>query len=163
MIAIAWTGHRPQDLGTCTYQQFAAALDALGMGKRRDVRFIVGGALGIDQWAAEYAIAHAIPFEVVLPFQIAVMTKPWSQQQRASLIAQCNKATDVRHLSLTYDVRAYQDRNMAMVDDADYVFAVWTGKRAGGTANCLRYALTCLRPTFNLFPLDGKLRPIKAV
>jgi len=46
------------------------------------------------------------------------------------------------------------------------VFAIWTGKPSGGTANCIRYALAQDRPTFNLLidgALTGKLRPIRSI
>ena len=58
-------------------------------------------------------------------------------------------------------VRAYQQRNEAMVNNANYVFAVWTGKPVGGTANCIRYALSQGKDVYNLCPLNGKIRLVK--
>lgn len=163
---IAFTGHRPQDMpeGT-TYQRFAAALDALGMDKRRDVHFVVGGALGADTYAAEYALSRNIPYTLILPFPVEVMGSRWREADRVRLNRHAAHAFDVRIINRSghYDVRSYQQRNEAMVNVAAHVFALWSGKRAGGTANCIRYALTAGRPVYNLLPLDNRLHRINAV
>ena len=148
MKSIAFTGHRPKDLMGKRYLDFRDALIAI-VKDRTDLHFVVGGALGVDTWAAEFAIAHGIPFTLVLPFRPEVMGKYWTQLQR-----------HIIHDEPSYDVRAYQLRNEFMVNAADIVLAVWTGKKDGGTANCIRYALQVGKPAYNLWPLQGKLRPI---
>jgi uncharacterized phage-like protein YoqJ len=162
MKRIAFTGHRPKDLGGKTYLDFRAALDALGVGERRDLHFIVGGALGVDTWAAEYALSHKIPYTMITPFTSEVMGRFWPQLDRDLLAMYADRAAEYRVITTgPYDVGAYQQRNEAMVDTADVVFAVWTGKTMGGTANCIRYAQRMDKPIYNLWPLDGKLRLIK--
>ena len=159
---IAFTGHRPKDLEGATYMAFRDALDALGTTTRTDLRFVVGGALGVDHWAAVYAQANSIPYTVVLPFPPEVMGKFWSDADRKHLAADIDGSEELRIVNhLQYDVRDYQKRNEWMVDMADVVFAVWTGKQVGGTANCIRYAKQMRVPVWNLWPLDGKLHRVK--
>jgi len=164
MTTIAFTGHRPKDLPGLTYQQFARALDALGVGLRRDLHFVVGGALGTDTWAAEYALTRGIPYTLITPFELDVMDRFWGEADQKRLTGHALNAVEHRRVHTGgYDVRAYQQRNEAMVDAADVVFAVYTGKRGGGTYNCIRYAIKAGKPVYNLFPLSGKLRPIKSI
>lgn len=164
MQYIAFTGHRPQDLPRgATYAAFAAALDL--QISPLDTTFICGGALGVDTWAAEYAISRGIPFILALPFQISDMTKFWPQQARATLALHWLRASQVHVVHPNgYDVRAYQERNAWMVDHADVVMAVWTGKTSGGTANCIAYAKRCSKPVYNLLRpnggFDGKVASI---
>lgn len=165
MHTIAFTGHRPQDLPKdMGYQTFAEALDALGVSKRTDLRFVVGGALGTDSWAATYAITHGIDFDLVLPFKPEVMGRFWSEVDRVCLQTAIHCADSYRVIHEgTYAPEFYQRRNEAMVDKADHVFALWSGKPRGGTTNCIRYALTSGKPVYNLWPLDGKLRPVTSL
>lgn len=164
MTTIAWTGHRPKDMPGTTYMEFRSAMDAVGLGARKDVAFITGGALGADTWAAEYALTNHLPYTIILPFPVVTMTEFWTAIQRHVLEIHIEHASDVQivHDELTYDVRAYQRRNEEMVNRADYVFAVWTGKQIGGTANCIRYALKMGKPVFNTLPLTGRLHRITA-
>ena len=164
MTVIAWTGHRPKDLDpTFTFTRFTAILDGLGMNARDDVRFITGGALGIDTMAAEYAITRNIPLTLILPFNIATMTKFWREHDALTLAEHWLKADETIALSHdTYNVAMYDKRNHEMVDRADIVFAVWTGKPVGGTSNCIRYAHKVNKPVWNLLPADGKLHKVPA-
>jgi uncharacterized phage-like protein YoqJ len=163
MHTIAFTGHRPKDIPGIGFIEFAAALDALVKG-RTDLHFVVGGALGTDSWAATYALTRNIPYTLVTPFDLDVMTRFWTDAAKKSLRTQRNAAE--AHIVINpgaYDVRAYQTRNEAMVDQADVVFAVYNGKRGGGTYNCIRYALKAGKPVYNLFPLNGRMRQIAAL
>lgn len=166
MKTIAWTGHRPKDLHpSFTYQQFAAILDGLKVNERADIAFITGGALGIDTWAAEYAITRGIPLDLHLPFRFQVQSKGWSDYATKTLEAHIAQANSVKVIHPgDYDVSAYQKRNISMVDDADIVFTVWTGKKFGGTFNCIRYALNSAhKEVYNLLPADGKLHHIRSI
>jgi uncharacterized phage-like protein YoqJ len=162
---IAFTGHRPRDLNGETYAQFRDALDALGVGKRKDLYFVVGGALGVDTWAAWYAIHNDIPYHLILPFEPAVMTQRWTEYAKETLTTHINLADAYTVMSGgdQYRIENYQRRNEAMVNIADVVFAVWNGRLLGGTANCIRYALRKERPTYNLYPLNGRMRKVKEI
>jgi len=159
---IAFTGHRPKDLEGATYMQFRDALDALGTSVRTDLRFVVGGALGVDHWAALYARDHSIPYTIILPFPPEVMGKFWGEADRRALLSDIDHSEELQIVNhIVYDVRGYNKRNEWMVNMAQVVFAVWTGKRTGGTANCIRYAKEQGVPVWNLWPLDGKLHRVK--
>ena len=164
MNYIAFTGHRPQDLAGIHPDQFEHTLDQLGVGTRLDVTFITGGALGVDTWAAHYAIGRHIPFELHLPFNPEVMGRFWTADDRAALAFLVYKTKKLVVIgSDRYDKSLYQRRNESMVDAATQLFAVWNGKPYGGTYNCLRYAMQKGTPTYNMFPFNGKIRPIKEV
>lgn len=160
---IAWTGHRPGDLMPNSKDMLFNALDMLGVDKREDLRFVVGGALGTDSYAARYAMTRGIPFSLILPFRPSIMTAKWLQYDRDLLDMQIDTAIDVQiiHDEESYDVRAYQERNIAMVNRAEVVFAVWTGKPFGGTFNCIQYAKEVNKQIWNLWPLDGKLHAVR--
>jgi uncharacterized phage-like protein YoqJ len=162
---IAFTGHRPKDLNGLSYQQFRDSLDALNVGIRKDLYFVTGGALGVDTWAAWYAIHNEIPYHLVLPFQPEVMTQMWREYDRETLRTHINLADRFTVVSggEKYDIRNYQRRNEAMVDEASVVFTVWTGRLLGGTANCIRYALKEGKPVYNLLPFNGRLRSVKEI
>lgn len=50
------------------------------------------------------------------------------------------QADEVTYVSKeTYTEGCMQKRNEYMVDQADYVYAVWNGT-SGGTGNCVKYA-----------------------
>lgn len=153
-ITIAFTGHRPKDLPQgFTYPVFAGILDDFEIDHGS---FIAGGALGVDTWAAEYAIQRNLPLHLHLPFVPEVMSNFWSAQDRATLdrhIAAADSITIIHPAG--YDVRAYQLRNESMVNASDVLYAVWTGKPYGGTANCIRYAQAIHRPMWNLLDQFG--------
>lgn len=155
---IAWTGHRPKDIPSdFNFQRFAAILDGIG-GMKGDIAFITGGALGIDSWAAEYAVTRCIPLHLHLPFSASIMSNADGLYRH---IAHSTSVTVIG--GDTYDIAMYQKRNESMVDAAQLVLAVWTGKHSGGTANCIRYALKKGVPIYNLLPANGKLHLVRSI
>jgi uncharacterized phage-like protein YoqJ len=168
-LAISITGHRPADLvrGGEPVDPTPAIAGFLGRAAARAraggvarVRVITGGALGIDQLVAAAVAAHpeidgiAFEYAVYLPFPIEVMAARWKPVDRARLEALVAGAVATRVIAPAFDWGAYQRRNQAMVDDSEMLVGFWTGKRRGGTYNCLRYALTKAgKPTYNA--LDG--------
>lgn len=161
MKHIAFTGHRPKDMPLADYAEFAWTLDSLGVGARTDIAFVTGGALGVDSWAARYALANSLPLHIVLPFPIDIMVRFWTERDADWLRHCVDQADSVTVLADQYDVRVYNQRNRVMVDRAFAVFAVWTGKPYGGTANCVEYAVSVGRPIWNLLPFDGRLHAIR--
>lgn len=163
-LSIAITGHRPGDLlhDGCridlapALQAFLrrAAARARGAGHER-VRVITGGALGVDQAVAAAVAAQptvegiAFEYSVVLPFPVEVMAKRWRPEDRGHLERLMAGAVETAVIAPAFDWGAYQQRNIAMVDAASMVVGFWSGKRRGGTYNCLRYALRQGKPTFN--------------
>lgn len=155
MRNIAITGHRPKDLPPgYNIENVRRALlnyrpDALH--PKGTASFITGGALGIDQMVATVAMDWNLYYEVILPFPVETMARFWTAHQRMWLEHLIENA-DYHEVigGATYDPAMYQRRNERMVDRADAVFAFWTGKRHGGTANCIRYALAQKKGVWNL-------------
>ena len=161
-LDIAITGHRPADLvkdgqpidlpaTTIEFLKRAAAR-ARSLGASQ-VRVITGGALGVDQEVAAAVAAHpevsgiAFEYTVILPFPIEIMGKYWSasdRQRLADLVA--TAAESPPPITSSFASWAYHARNAAMVDASDLVMAFWSGKKNGGTYQCLRYALMNAKP-----------------
>ena len=162
MSVIAITGHRPKDLPPgYGYNDVRSALAPLyrpdALHPHGTARFITGGALGIDQWVALWCLNEGVEYEVILPFPISVMSKFWrldSTQLLERLIAGASHFEVVGDYS--YDPAMYQRRNERMVDRADKVFAFWSGKPYGGTANCIRYAQSVGKPIYQYLPQRGR-------
>lgn len=103
--------------------------------------WICGGAIGVDSYAAKYAMTHSIPYILILPFPPDIMSKYWNFEQKRLLLETITHAKSVTILSQVYNVKFYQLRNMAMVDAAQVLVAFFDGS-SGGTANCVKYAKT---------------------
>lgn len=99
---------------------------------------ISGGALGWDQALGWAAVDLMIPLTLCLPFP--GMEGRWQPDQQAEFKALVNRAARIEIVCDSFSTEAYQDRNVWMVDHADYVLGLWDGRHGGGTFNCLRYA-----------------------
>lgn len=141
-MVVAFTGHRPNKLGgfhtpNKTFNWVMWQLDDALTHLQPD-RVISGMALGVDQWAAAFAVALGIPFTAAIPF--AGQESVWGSN--AQLIYK--KLLDLADEKVivcpgSYAPRKMQIRNEWMVDRCDVLLAVWDGS-AGGTGNCVRYA-----------------------
>ena len=131
-IKIAFTGHRH-----LSSAQVVSYLNKLHQ-DYPDAIWITGGAVGLDTEAALYAMRHAIPLWLILPFPPLVMSKFWKDHQKTALRDTWAYAEKTSVLAPAYDVSVYQRRNERMVDLSDMVAAFWDGS-SGGTGNCVRY------------------------
>lgn len=149
---ISFTGHRPNSLGGYNVNDplnlkiIAALQEAIVKQiQKGNKRFISGGALGVDQWAA-VAVLHAktrlhqkdVHLTIARPFpeQDAV----WPNRSKDEFRRICKMADVVTDVSPgPYAAWKMQKRNEWMVDNSDIVIAVFNGS-AGGTANCVNYA-----------------------
>lgn len=151
---IAWTGHRPQDLGGMRYLEFAAQLNSRIPDYDdfvKSVEFVTGGALGIDTWATEWAYVRDVPYHIILPFFPDTQMRNWQQSSRDTLTRHLKHAASITTIGGDrYEVQRYQERNMAMVDKASEVWTWWSGKNYGGTWNCIQYALKMQKSVFNI-------------
>ena len=134
----AITGHRPERINS--FQYVDAQLEYAFRDYRADV-VIQGMAPGADLTAAKIAYREKIPF---------VSVRPWAGH-RDSIDEQWRRHWDsawkyARHNVTIVDQErfpgnsCYQRRNEYMVDNADFLIAVWDGKKKGGTWNTIKYA-----------------------
>ena len=141
-MIVAVTGPRPQKMGgfqipNPTYTKIYEALKTKIIELNPDT-LISGMALGVDQIAAEICIDLKIPFIASIPFQGQESVWPPSSQNKYKEILA--KAKEIKIVSEGgYSAEKMQIRNKWMVDKADLLLGVWSGK-PGGTANCINYA-----------------------
>jgi len=146
---IAFTGHRH-----LSFAQVVSYLNKLHQ-DYPDAIWITGGAIGLDSWAAEFAMDHGIELWLILPFPQKVMSKKWNDEQRGVLARSVAYSSKFSVLAPTYDVSIYQRRNERMVDLSDMVAAFWDGS-SGGTGNCVRYAQKVEKKMVRFSDFSGK-------
>lgn len=160
---ISFTGHRPDKLGGYNENNSTArwVKDQLSYHIRNQIiyggfnRFIWGGALGVDQWAAFEVLELKKEFPHIMldlyqPF--ADMDIKWFDSSRRNfknLASQSDKIITVCEGG--YAAWKMQKRNEAMVDNSDLVIAVWDGSK-GGTFNCVGYAFSKSKELFIIDP-----------
>lgn len=137
---IAVTGHRPQTLPKTTHQP--ALWKAIGEWVRDNpAYYIMGGAAGTDQRVAFHAMSYGYPYAIYLPFPFEIFTAKWDKVHRQYLDMLIRSADEVISFLAHYDVSGYMIRDRGMVDDATEVLAVYDGRKKGGTAYTVRYAM----------------------
>jgi len=159
-FTIAFTGHRPDDLGG--YNESNPVRDTLKVQLRQvllqykvehpDLLCISGMALGFDQWAAEVCVELGIPFTAAIPF--VGFDSIWSAEQRDKYNRLRVQALNVHFVcSGGYEAWKMQKRNEWMVDHCDVLVAAWNGEQIGGTWNTVKYARKKERQEVNLLPV----------
>lgn len=114
-----------------------------------------GGAIGADTVALKSAL-NIICLEkpklvVVVPNTLKDQPK---QTQNTSEFA--DELVELKNIITASDgYRSYQIRNEYMVDHADVTISFWDGIQAGGTYNCIAYALKYGKKVFNV-KIEGK-------
>lgn len=146
----AFTGHRPQSL-PFGFNEADERCIALKQKLREEIirqieengvtHFITGMAIGVDMYAAEIVLGLKASYNITLESAIPCETQAakWSEEQRNryfDIAAQCDKETLLQH---HYTPDCMHKRNRYMVDQADYIIAVWDG-RPSGTAKTVQYA-----------------------
>ncbi len=147
-LTVCFTGHRPQSLGGFS-DQSAIALKITHILKQEIEkliklgfnRFISGGALGVDQWAAEMVIElkelYNIKLIIAKPFPSQDLIWPVNSREVFKKI--CSQADEIINVSPDpYKSWKMQKRNKYMIDNSKVMIAVWNGS-LGGTANAIEY------------------------
>jgi len=118
--------------------------------------FISGMALGADQLFAMCAIAvrdAGYPSKITAAVPFKGQENAWpaaSKIKFGQILEQCDETVYVSDPG--YTAWKMQVRNQWMVDRADTVLAIWSGKMSGGTYNCIEYArgqgkrIDCINP-----------------
>jgi uncharacterized phage-like protein YoqJ len=148
MIAAA-TGHRPEKLGG--YQTHGRLVDlaVAALSKYKPEKAISGFALGWDQAFADAAIQLKIPLIAAIPFPSQPSRWPKSSQLFYQQLLE--KASEIKIISPDpYSARKMQIRNEWMVNNSDFMMCLWDGS-AGGTANCINYAVSKNKSYINLW------------
>ncbi|MDR3084710.1 MAG: DUF1273 domain-containing protein [Christensenellaceae bacterium] len=151
MKSCCFTGHRPADLELLRDEEgedcrlMKEALYALirGLALERGVRhFISGMALGLDQIAAEAVLRLKaelqVTLEAALPFEGQGLS--WSSEHEGRHRRILKSCDSVVAMQEGYSIGCYHRRNRYMVEKADVLLAVWSGKTSGGSYQTLNYA-----------------------
>lgn len=165
--SVAFTGHRPEKLHG--YDPTAQGNRAMLWRLRHTIEamiidgarvFISGMALGIDMWAARIVLALKNKYpDVQLHAYIpcANHTKMWRQSSKDEWQSIIDQADSVVYVSKEeYTPHCMNNRNRAMIRDADVMIAVWDGTN-GGTGNCVRDARKVNRPIIQLHPHQNSI------
>ena len=114
--------------------------------------FIMGMAQGVDIWAAEIVIqlrTENPQLKLIAAVPFPEYTKRWTQEWKSRAEAVIAQADLGFLVSEHYSLEAYQKRNMWMVDHSGLVISVFNGE-AGGTDNCIQYAMSAGVPVRNI-------------
>lgn len=144
-----FTGHRPnklkgydpRDNKELLWEIYKVVEDHID--NRGVTTFISGMALGVDMWAAKMVLrAKRYNPEIKLICAIPCLNheNKWNAQSQKEYKKILEQADEVFYVTKE-EYRPYlmQRRNIWMVDESDYVIAVWDGS-SGGTGNCVKYA-----------------------
>ena len=146
-----FTGHRPQSLpfgfnendARCAALKKALREQIIHLIEKENVtHFISGMAIGIDMYAAEIVLGlkasyPGITLESAIPCEN--QAEKWTEEQRDryfDIAAKCDKETMIQ---CQYTPDCMHKRNRYMVDQADFIVAVWDG-RPSGTGKTVQYA-----------------------
>jgi len=142
MVKVAVTGHRSADLfGYGAHEGWDWLRDTLRhlLEDLGATEAFSGMALGADQVFARAALDAGVPVVAYVPFLGQERLWPFSSQAAYGfLLDRCRERVVV---SSSPSRTAFLERNTAMVDAADVVVAVWTGKGSGGTHHAVQEAL----------------------
>lgn len=147
----AFTGHRPQSLPfgfnetdeRCFALKQVLRNEIINLIENKGVtHFITGMAIGVDMYAAEIVLGlkanyPGITLESAIPCEN--QAAKWTEEQRDryyDIAAKCDKETMIQR---QYTPDCMHKRNRYMVDQADYIIAVWDG-RPSGTGKTVQYA-----------------------
>ena len=162
MKYIMVTGHRPNKVGgyaypnpirTWVFNELERILlrAAEAPSAANGVACITGMAIGVDQWFAEVAIRNGIPFLAYIPFK--GQESKWPEHSQNTYKDLLTKADNVIICSSgEYAPEKMHIRNHRMVDDSDYMIAVWDGSK-GGTYECVHYAMKASMQIYRIDPL----------
>lgn len=147
---VCFTGHRPQKLGI--HHENHPLIQSIKIKLATTIKdlileghttFISGGALGVDQWAAEIVLLAKkkrpeLKLIIARPFPSQdVLWGKEAKERFKKILDSADKIIDVS--ADPYSADKMQKRNLFMVDHSSVVVAVWNGKPSG-TGNCVRYA-----------------------
>lgn len=143
-MIVAVTGHRPHKLGneydgSGPYSSAIRKFLTEEVKKHQATKLVTGMALGVDMIFAEVAISLSLPFLAALPCVGQERMWPKSSQDKYRSLLTHPLCEVYNVTNSTYNNRCMQERNEWMVNNCDFLIAIWNGTR-GGTKNCVDYA-----------------------
>ena len=117
-------------------------------------RFITGGALGFDTFAAREVIRFRISHpDVSLILFIPCLDQDagWSARQKDFYEYVLSNADEVKFISENYDKTCMKRRNQAMAEECDIMIA-YVNRDYSGAAQTMRMATNLGKETYNLYP-----------
>ncbi|HEU0298858.1 MAG TPA: SLOG family protein [Longimicrobium sp.] len=156
-MIIAGTGHRPHKLRIGALNGYHPAvlsrltdLARAALQRRSPTLILSGMALGWDTALVQASLDLGIPFDAYLPFAGQELRWPTPAQRRYhELLAKARRVIVVSEGG--YEVEKMHFRNTRMVDDSDFLLALWDGFPKGGTFRCVEYANQVNRAHDNLW------------
>ena len=161
---VAFTGHRPQHLGgfddrnelnVWVKQSLMRCITRL-VETHETNEWISGGALGVDQWAAEivlwlkYQKGYDMSLIIMKPFRSQHIK--WNPHAQERFMKICDAADEIIECQPDpYAPWKMDYRNKQMVLKSGLVLAVWNGNQ-GGTGNCVKYAHVRKKPILRIDP-----------
>lgn len=146
-MIVCGTGHRPED---CEPEDIVRGKirDAL---KSKSIDVVVSGmAAGYDLWLGDVALGLGIEVWAARPW---AGHKPRLKDGAlyAKVVEEASKVVNVSDEENYLGPWVYHKRNEWMVDNSTHVLAYWSGKKAGGTYACIKYANKVQRPVRNIY------------
>lgn len=137
-MIIALTGHRSED---CEPEERVRERirTALQQAPSPVTAVICGMANGVDLWGGDEALSLGIPVWAARPWATHG-PRTSDVELYARIIENAERVVVVTEADDYPGPWVYQKRNEWMVDNADEVLAYWSGKKRGGTWNCIKYA-----------------------
>ncbi|MCL1696332.1 SLOG family protein [Lysinibacillus sp. BPa_S21] len=158
---VCFTGHRPNKLNGYNPKDNSELLFKLRdiivdhIENKEVYTLISGMALGIDMWSARIVLKLKEKYphiKLVCAVPCDKQYSKWFQTNIDEWHDIIEKADDVVYVSKEpYTSWCMQKRNEYMVDNSDYVIAIWDGTK-GGTGNCVKYAQSKNKPITTLHP-----------
>ena len=159
MLSCSFTGHREIKKEHVEHLPgfIARAIEyAYSKGCRR---FMTGGALGFDTFAAR----EIIKFRMTHPDTLLVLVLPcenqsdrWNSRQRSSYDYTVSEADEVIYIEREYTPLCMKKRNKYIADRADIMIS-YISKEYSGAAQTVRMASGSCEEIYNLYPAIDKM------
>jgi len=162
-MSACFTGHRPKRFHF-GYDESHEDCLKLKMKLREWIEFLVannvtmfysGLALGVDSWAASIVldlkkIHPNICLHAAVPFK--AQASSWSSEQQKNYQAILTQCDHVTTMSEKYSLASIFTRNRFMVDNSNYLLAVYDGDKKGGTAYTVKYSQSKKKESIIIHP-----------
>ncbi len=147
----AFTGHRPQHLpfgfneadNRCNKLKQVLKEKIIYLIENENVSYFISGmAIGVDMYSAEIVLDLKekypnIILECAIPCETQSYKWPKNLKNRyITILEKCDKKTIIQKY---YSYDCMNKRNQYMVDQSDFIIAVWNGKPSG-TGKTIKYA-----------------------